>query len=60
MSRDRVCEINRPMKLNSALTINGKQYQVGDEVSGWFIYPFFMLHMGLFGMSGLYGLHGLQ
>jgi hypothetical protein len=40
------------MKLRSNITINGKPYQAGDEISGWFIYPFFLLHMGMFGMSG--------
>ena len=40
------------MKLRSALTINGRKYEAGDEVSPWAIYPFFMLHMGIFGASG--------
>jgi hypothetical protein len=40
------------MKLKSALTINGKKYEAGDEVSPWGIYPFFLLHMGIFGASG--------
>jgi len=40
------------MKLKSALTINGKKYEAGDEISPWAIYPFFLLHMGIFGASG--------
>jgi len=40
------------MKLKSALTINNKKYEAGDEISPWSIYPFFLLHMGIFGASG--------
>ena len=46
------------MKLRSAITINGKPYQAGDEISGWMIYPFFLLHMGMFGMSGFLMAYG--
>jgi hypothetical protein len=46
------------MKLRSALTINGKKYAAGDEVSAWAIYPFFLLHMGIFGLSGFFMAYG--
>ncbi len=42
------------MKLRSAMTINGKAYKKGDVVSPWFIYPFFLFHMLMFGGSGFY------
>lgn len=42
------------MKIRSALTINGRQYAAGDEVSAWMVYPFFLLHMGIFGLSGFF------
>ena len=40
------------MKLHSALTINGKPYPAGTEVPWYTIYPFFLLHMLMFGGSG--------
>lgn len=40
------------MKLHGALTINGKAYAAGEQVPGRFVYPFFLLHMGMFGVSG--------
>lgn len=40
------------MKLHSELTINGHTYRAGEEVSPWYIYPFFLIHMGMFGGSG--------
>lgn len=40
------------MKLRSSMTINGRRYAAGDDVPPWAIYPFFLLHMGLFGASG--------
>ena len=40
------------MKLHRDITINGKPYAAGMQVAGKFIYPFFLLHMGLFGLSG--------
>ena len=42
------------MKLNSDVTINGKAYKKGDSVSGWSVYPFFMVHMLMFGGSGFF------
>ena len=40
------------MKLHSSLSINGKPYPAGSNVSGWMIYPFFLFHMAMFGGSG--------
>lgn len=40
------------MKLSSDLTIGGKLHPAGSDVSAWAIYPFFLLHMGMFGLSG--------
>jgi hypothetical protein len=40
------------MKLHSALTINGKPYPAGSEVPWYAVYPFFLLHMLMFGGSG--------
>jgi hypothetical protein len=42
------------MKLHGSLSINGKAYAAGDEVPGRFVYPFFLLHMGIFGASGFF------
>jgi hypothetical protein len=40
------------MKLASGITINGRPYSAGEEVPGCFIYPFFLIHMLAFGLSG--------
>lgn len=40
------------MKLRGDVTVNGKYYKKGDSISGWAIYPFFMVHMLMFGGSG--------
>lgn len=42
------------MKLHGAITINGKKYEKGSEVSALAIYPFFLFHMGMFGGSGFW------
>ena len=44
-------ELTRParMELQSSLTINGKRYEKGDQIPWYFIYPFFMVHMGRLG-----------
>ena len=43
-----------PMKLRSAITINGKEYKEGETISWTMIYPFFMVHMAAFGASGFF------
>lgn len=40
------------MKLSSEITINGSVYAKGDEISWLKIYPFFLFHMLMFGVSG--------
>ena len=40
------------MKLHSALNINGKRHEKGSDVPWYMIYPFFLLHMLMFGGSG--------
>jgi hypothetical protein len=40
------------MKLHGKLTINGKEYDKGQEIPWYFVYPFFMFHMLMFGGSG--------
>ncbi|MCB1672011.1 MAG: hypothetical protein R3F41_07505 [Gammaproteobacteria bacterium] len=42
------------MKLRGDITINGRQYREGQEVPWGFIYPFFMVHMLAFGLSGFF------
>jgi len=42
------------MKLHSDLTINGKKYRKGETVPWYFVYPFFLVHMGGFGVSGFF------
>ena len=40
------------MKLRTSMTINGKVYAKGTDVPWLAIYPFFLLHMAVFGGSG--------
>lgn len=42
------------MKLHSDIRINGKQYRTGADLPGKFIFPFFLLHMFMFGGSGFF------
>jgi hypothetical protein len=46
------------MKIRLSLTINGKLYPAGSEISAWKIYPFFLFHMALFGGSGFLMAYG--
>lgn len=46
------------MKLKSSVEINGKQYNPGENISGLAIYPFFLLHMLMFGGSGFLMAYG--
>jgi hypothetical protein len=48
------------MKLQPSMTINGKHYQAGDRVPKLFVYPFFLVHMGAFGLSGFFMAYGLE
>jgi hypothetical protein len=40
------------MKLRGSMTINGRYYAKGDEIPWYSVYPFFMIHMLMFGGSG--------
>lgn len=40
------------MKLHSAMRMNGRSYAAGDEVPWYAVYPFFLVHMLMFGGSG--------
>lgn len=40
------------MKLHAPMTINGRRYAAGDDAPMGMIYVFFLLHMGMFGLSG--------
>ena len=40
------------MKLQGEITINGRKYAKGADVPWFMIYPFFMVHMLMFGGSG--------
>jgi len=42
------------MKLQGAITINGKSYKKGDHIPWVMVYPFFMVHVGAFGLSGFF------
>ncbi|HPQ41732.1 MAG TPA: hypothetical protein PLV45_15280 [bacterium] len=40
------------MELRSDITINGKKYAKGSNISWAMVYPFFLIHMLMFGGSG--------
>ena len=42
------------MQLHGDITINGRKYRKGDQVPWYFVYPFFIVHMGMFGLSGFF------
>ena len=42
------------MKLKGRLPVGGTDYRSGDEVRWTTIYPFFFVHMGMFGGSGFF------
>jgi hypothetical protein len=46
------------MKLRSDVTINGKLHRKGEPAPMYFIYPFFLVHMGMFGLSGFFMAYG--
>ena len=48
------------MKLQTDITINGKKYYKGSEVSWFQIYPFFLIHMLMFGGSGFLMAYGAK
>ncbi|HVN74848.1 MAG TPA: hypothetical protein VMT19_00925 [Thermoanaerobaculaceae bacterium] len=42
------------MKLQAELTVNGKKYPKGSDVPWYTVYPFFLVHMLVFGGSGFF------
>ena len=42
------------MKIHGTITINGVKYHEGDEIAWYSVYPFFMVHMLMFGASGFF------
>ena len=48
------------MKIHNGLTINGRRYAEGDEIAWYKVYPFFMVHMLMFGGSGFLMAYGPQ
>lgn len=48
------------MKVHSPITINGKYYPKGAEVPWYHIYPFFLIHMAIFGGSGFFMAYGVE
>lgn len=42
------------MKLHGEISVNGKKYRKGSEISWLAIYPFFMIHMLMFGGAGFF------
>lgn len=46
------------MKLRGDITINGKLHRKGSELAWYVIYPFFLLHMLMFGGSGFFLAYG--
>jgi hypothetical protein len=46
------------MKLQGSITINGQTYAEGTEVAWYKVYPFFLVHMLVFGGSGFFMAYG--
>jgi hypothetical protein len=46
------------VKLKSAIKVGGKQYAPGERAPMLFIYPFFLFHMAMFGLSGFLMAYG--
>ena len=42
------------MKIHSDISINGKKHPKGSIMSPYMIYPFFLVHMLMFGLSGFF------
>jgi hypothetical protein len=49
-----VLQTDKRMKLRANMTINGRSYRKGDEIAWYAVYPFFLLHMLMFGGSGFF------
>lgn len=42
------------MKVHSGISINGKNYPKGSFLKWYQVYPFFLIHMLMFGLSGFF------
>ena len=42
------------MRIHGTITMNGKTYHEGDEIPWYMVYPFFLVHMLMFGASGFF------
>lgn len=42
------------MKVHSEIRINGKKYPRGSHLAWYMVYPFFLVHMLAFGLSGFF------
>ena len=42
------------MKLHSEVSVSGRKYPRGSELAWYMVYPFFLLHMLGFGLSGFF------
>lgn len=42
------------MKVHSEISINGKKYPKGSPLAWYMVYPFFLVHMLAFGLSGFF------
>jgi hypothetical protein len=42
------------VELQGSITINGRHYQKGDRIPWYSVYPFFLVHMAMFGASGFF------
>ena len=50
--RGRFFAINDRMRIHGNISINNRAYHKGDDIPWYAIYPFFLLHMLMFGGSG--------
>jgi len=48
------------VKLHGEISINGQRYAKGKDVPWYMIYPFFLLHMLVFGLSGFFLAYGAR
>lgn len=48
------------MKLQGEITVNGQKYAKGTEIPWFKIYPFFLVHMLMFGGSGFFMAYGAK
>ena len=46
------------MELQGSITVNGRAYRKGDWIPWYWVYPFFLVHMGIFGLSGFLMAYG--